>query len=129
MFFNSMDLDPPPPAPAIKEKSMLGWASLRLLRRHVFSCFSKSHGRDRQESVHHPPGDRGFSGLPTEDVEELALWPSLSLSASPKIGLHGPLTTHESDTDCPLPSEKACLLVLSLVISLTFLVAHLNINF
>ena len=78
--------------------------------------------------MYHPPADRGFSGLPTEDVEELALWPNLSLCASPNTGLHGPLTAHESDTDCPLPSDS-CLLVLSLVISLIFLVAHLNINF
>lgn len=78
--------------------------------------------------MHHPPGDRGFSGLLTEDVEELALWPNLSLCASPKTGLHGPLTARESDTDCPLPSDS-CLLVLSLVISLIFLVAHRNINF
>lgn len=54
--------------------------------------------------MHHPPGDRDFSGLPTEDVEDLALWPNLSRCACPKTGLHGPLTAHDSDTDCPLPS-------------------------
>ena len=67
--------------------------------------------------MHHPPGDRDISGLPTEDLEDLALWPNLSLCASPKTGLHGPLRAHESDIDCPLPSDS-CLLVLSPVISL-----------